>query len=392
LVDVGSPVGGGAPEGGFASELERESACDGGRVVDFYHAVGASGHLTRVVADGERGFLLFGPNHLGFTRLSPQGRFVDQLDAPYSASVAPTHGLVGADGALFLAGMRSGPWFAKIDRDWNLVWESEIDLGTVYVRTDVQPLPDGGAIVTSSRAENGPMYDDTGDDDVVVARVDANGALVWRRDFSFERVHFFSEGRGSRMLALNGRGLHLAVAADAGVFLLSISLDGEVDEATQSTPLPESVRSFERLSHKELVGVEALPDDELAIYSSHRLTIVDANGGVRLTHKLSDGHYIDAVRFDAARGQLVMIGEYLDIHATQLPAPWISAIDLNGDGAWQMLRPSVAYEGDSAWVGPEGSGPPLDDGAIDSHGNMLVTGQIGRGLEYVWVGEGACQD
>ena len=394
--------GGAAAVVSSSLQLEKTSACDGERVVDFVHNKAAhlgdlGGFENRVVVDGDRGFLLFGPNDEGFMRLSPQGDYLGLLPAPYDTDAYPTHGVVAVDGSLFVAGWLSNggvghAWFAKLDADWHLSWERELDETVDIRRADIEPLPDGGAVVVGA-AQPGAYPDfDTGNDDAFVARLGADGAVLWQRPLSFARTHRFSAAQGMRMLAVDARGIHLAVPTDAGVFLVGTDLDGVVDEESTSIAVPESVRSFQRLGYQEAIGVEALPDAELAVYSTHRLAILGAAGKLRVQHDLSDSHYISAVRFDSARNQLVIVGSYDDVTLGELPAPWVRAIDLDGELAWEMQRPALSLSSSDAFGGPDGSGPPLHDAAIDGFGNMLLPGHIARGLEYAWIGSEECAE
>ena len=99
------------------------------------------------------------------------------------------------------------------------------------------------------------------------------------------------------------------------------------------------------------------------------------------------------MRFDASRQQLVIVGEYDNSSDSELPAPWARALELSdGAVAWELLGSAPQLTADGTFGGPEGSGPPLYDMAIDPHGNMLFSGSVGRGLEYVWVGSAACAD
>jgi hypothetical protein len=380
-------------------ELDKLESCDGGRLVDFVRADAKlfpdpAGHLTRVATDGDHGFLLFGQNLDGLVSLSQEGDFVRHLPLPgFEQRAVIDHAVALPDGSLLLGG-RVGEsqlehgWIGKLDANWNPLWEQQLELDSVE-QTDLVALPDGGAVLMGVRWLD-LLEDGEGADDVFIARFNPDGELLWEKRISFNGAHSFADQRGFRLLALTEQRIHVAVPADDGVFLLSSDLDGNIDEARQQTPLSESIRAFTTTGGAERIGVEGLPDGGVAVFSDHDVLILDADAEVRVEHTIGEQEYIAAVRFDPARDELVIAGLYIEPDRFDLPGPWIRALRLDGEISWEARRPAFSFDDDGNLEVATDSAPPLTNAAIDSKGNMLMTGQIGRGLEWAWVGAEAC--
>jgi hypothetical protein len=380
-------------------ELDKLERCDGGRLVDFVQADAVfpdpAGYLTRVVTDGDHGFLLFGENLDGFVSLSTAGDFVRQLPLPdFEQRAVLDHAVALADGSLLLGGtvgdsqLEHG-WIGKLDANWNPLWEQPLELESVE-QTDLVALPDGGAVLAGVRWLDRLDGTEGSEDDVFMARFSAEGELLWERRASFNGAHSFSDQDGFRLLALSAERLHLVVPADDGIFLMISDLDGNVDEASLQQSLPESLRSFSTTGMAETIGIEALDEGRVAVFSLHDVLVLDAASQPQLEYSVGDDEYIAAVRFDPARAELVIAGHYIDTDRYALPGPWIRALGLDGEVRWEAWRPALDLDGQGNLEASADSAPPLTNAAIDGKGNMIMTGQIGRGLEWVWVGAEAC--
>jgi hypothetical protein len=398
------PLPGQEPRGfeqGPGPALQKAGTCAAGRQVDFVVAADArfplaASHQTRVAADGDDGFLLFGDNLPVLLRLSPGGELVRTLPPP-AFELEPTIDRIVAlpDGSLLLSGLvgesqLKHAFIGKVDANWNPVWEQQLELESVE-QTDLEALADGGAVLTGVRWLDQLGETRGADDDVFVARFSVDGQLMWERRASFEGVHAFSGQRGFRLAALTGATLNVVVPTDEAVFHVTSDLDGNLDPSSLVTPVSEVQRShFTKYGAAEPVGIEALPGGDVAIFSFHHLVLLDQAGREKLRHDVSLDEFIAAVRFDAARGELVLAGQYLDIANYDLPGPWIRALASDGEISWEERPAPLVLTSDGEVVSAGQSGAPLVNAAIDGQGNMLMTGQMVRGLEWVWVGGETC--
>lgn len=380
-------------------ELERLPSCDSGRSVDFVRAdeqvfPDPAGYQTRVVSDGGRGFLVFGRNLDGFLSLSPRGDFVRQLPQPaFEPRPRIDHAVALDDGSLLLAG-RVGEsqlehaFVGKLDANWRPLWQRQLETQGV-TQTALVTLPDGGALLAGVHWLDGLEAGGV-PDDLSVARFEAEGELLWERRVSFDGPHPFADQPGFPVLALNGPRFHVVVPADDGVFLFGGDLDGNLDEASEHTRLPESLRLFGTTGAAEPIGVEALPDGEVAVFSARSVLVLSATHEPKLEYAVSAPDVIVAARFDPARAELMIAGHYTDIERSALPGPWMRALRLDGEVSWEARRAPLTLDDQGELQAGEDAAPPLIDAAIDDRGNMLMTGQIGRGLEWAWVGADAC--
>jgi hypothetical protein len=388
-----------AAQQGADPTFERLGSCDVGRVMDFVRTddvrfADTEGTPSHAALDGD-GFLVFGPNVPGFLRLSSRGDYVRLLPPPgFEVEAQVDHAAPQVDGSLLLSGIAGEPrlehgWIGKLDENWNPLWEYRMELESVE-HLDLEPLPDGGAVVAGVRWLDRLEGEGPAEDDVLLARFGGAGELLWERRLSFNKTHSFSNQRGFRTLALVGQSIRVVVPSDDGIYVVTSDLDGNVDQASMSRSLPESMRSFTSTGIAESIGIVALPDGGAAVYSIHNLVLLDAAGELRLQHDVAGDEYIGAVRFDAARTELVMAGHYVDTTRYDLPGPWLRALLFDGEIDWEARRPALSFGAEGKLEGAADSGPPLTGAAIDNQGNMLMTGQVGRGLEWVWVGAEAC--
>jgi hypothetical protein len=379
--------------------LDKVNACDEGRAIDFVHAdapmlTDEAGDLTGVASNGSGGFLLFGPNLPALMSVSAQGDVVRMLPAlPFEKTPSIEQIQPLDDGSLVLVGLvgesrLEHAWIGKLDANWQPVWERQLELESVE-QADLALLPDGSLIVGAVRWLDRLVPKDSADD-AFLARFTAEGEPVWERRFSFTGVHSFSITHGFSILARTENLLRLVVPSDEGVFLVASDFDGELDGASLEQPLPESVSSFSESHVPELVGIEALPGDRVVVYAAQHASLVDADGQLELEYALGDDEYLAAMRYDAIRGELVGAGEYVDPAHYVLPGPMIRAFALDGETTWQERRPAVTFDSGGKLNDSMDGAPPLTDAAIDAAGNILMTGEIGRGLEWVWVGAQTC--
>jgi len=398
------PVPGQEPRGfeqGLDLAPEKWGTCAAGRQVDFTFTTDArfptaSGYHTRVAADGNDGFLLFGDNLPLLLRLSPEGEPVRTLPPP-PFELEPTIDRIVAlpDGSLLFSGLvgesqLKHAFIGKVDANWERVWERRLELESVE-QTDLEALADGGAVLAGTRWLDQLDETEGADDDVFISRFSAEGELVWERRASFEGVHAFSGHHGFRLVALTEATINLVVPTDEAVFRVTSDLDGNLAPSSLVTPVPEVQRShFAKYGAAEPVGIEALPGGDVAIFSFHHLVLLDAAGREKLRHDVSLDEFIAAVRFDGARGELVIAGQYLDTANYDLPGPWIRALASDGEISWQERPAPLVLTSEGEVQNAGRSGAPLVNGAIDGKGNMLMTGQTVRGLEWVWVGAGTC--
>jgi hypothetical protein len=389
-----------ALEPGPVPELDKLESCDGGRLIDFVRADAElfpdpAGYLTRVVTDGDHGFLLFGQNLSGFVTLSENGDFVRHLPLPdFEQRAVLDHAVALSDGSLLLGGTVGASqlehgWIGKVDANWNPLWEQQLELESVE-QSDLVALPDGGAVLAGVRWLDRLDGTAGSEDDVFMARFSPDGELLWERRASFNGAHSFSDQDGFRLLALTEQRLHLVVPADDGIFVMTSDFDGNVDEASLSVSLPESLRSFTTSGMAETIGIEALDEGRVAVFSLHQVLVLDAASQPELEYSVPDDEYIAAARFDSARAELVIAGHYVDTTRSALPGPWIRSLGLDGEVRWEAWRPALDLDDEGKLRASADSAPPLTNAAIDGKGNMLMTGQIGRGLEWVWVGAEAC--
>lgn len=380
--------------------LERSEVCEAARPLSFARAeaarfVGSVGERARVVTDGADGFLLFGDTLPGFVRLSSAGEFVRLLPPPaFEQAAMIDHVVAMPDGSLLLAGTAGESqlehaWLGKLDASWNPEWEYELELESVE-RADLVALPDGGAVLAGVRWLDRDDELVGGADDILLARFSASGQLLWEKRLSFESTHSFSEQYGFRILATSAQGVQLVVPTDAGVFRVISDLDGNIDPDSLVTALPDPVSPFADSGRPALIGLEPLPDGNYAVFSTQRLTVLDAAGELVLRFDADEQDAISAVRFDEQRGELVIVGQYSEPSVSALAGPWARALRLDGEVSWQMRRPGLDFDSQGELhAGPE-SAPPLMDAAVDGEGNMIMTGYVGRGLEWVWVGGQSC--
>jgi hypothetical protein len=380
-------------------EIDKVNACDEGRAVDFVHAddpmlTDEAGDLTGVASNGSGGFLLFGPNLPALMSVSAQGNLVRMLPAlPFEQTPSIEQIEPLADGSLLVVGLvgesrLEHAWIGKLDPNWQPVWERELELESVE-QADLALLPDGDIVVGGVRWLDRLVPKDSADD-AFMARLTADGEPVWERRFSFAGVHSFSITHGFGILARTKNLLRLVVPSDEGVFLVVSDFDGELDGDSLEQPLPVSVSSFSESHVPELVGVEALPDDRVVVYSAQHATLIGADGQLELEFALEPDEYLSVMRYDATRDEFVGGGEYVDPDHYVLPGPMIRAFALNGQMTWQERRPAVTIDSDGKLDETMDGAPPLTDAAIDAAGNILMTGEIGRGLEWVWVGAQTC--
>jgi hypothetical protein len=382
-----------------APDLDKVNACDAGRDVDFVRASDAdlaenAGNLARVASDGSGGFLLFGPNLPGVWSVSAQGEFVRELPAlPFEHSPSLERLQPLPDGSLLLVGLVGESrlehlWLGKLDPNWKPVWEYEMELESVE-QAELAVLPDGSPVVAGVRWLD-RLEPGNGTDDAILARFSPDGELVWERRLSFEGMHSFSITKGFGILARTEQLLHLVVPSDSGVYLVNSDFDGNLDAASMERPLSESVRSFSETHAPEPMGVEALPDDRVVVFSAQHATLIGVDGAVELEYEVADDEYLSALRYDATRNELVALGEYIDPERFALPGPTITVFSVDGEPLWAERRSPVGIDGAGELESSPDSGPPLTDAAFDGAGNLLMTGEIGRGLEWVWVGAKAC--
>jgi hypothetical protein len=98
-----------------------------------------------------------------------------------ASSAQPT-----ADGGYIVGGHRSASdglglaaWLMKLDAVGNLVWQKTYErIPGDYIVTSVQPTPDGGYVVAGNTSPRGAE-----NRDVWVAKLDANGGVVWQRSY-----------------------------------------------------------------------------------------------------------------------------------------------------------------------------------------------------------------
>ncbi len=111
----------------------------------------------------------------------------DSQGGPVWSDHSPDHSFndlaVSSDGQLIGCGYTAGqPWIAKVDSEvgGTPLWERSLNVsGTFY---SVASLPDGGAVCA------GFYTSPRGDSDILVARFDGNGNVLWRRALgSFDR-------------------------------------------------------------------------------------------------------------------------------------------------------------------------------------------------------------
>jgi len=381
--------------------IETQSSCNAGRPVEFALAIGGavsstSGFRMQVAAHGDDGFLLFEPGLPELIQVSPQGEFVNTLPGPaFDLSPVIDRVVTLADGSRLLSGITADPplargWLGKVDADWNPVWDQQLDLQFVE-HTELEALPDGSAVVAGVRTldrEGGANQED-----VFLARFSPAGELLWARSASFEDTHSHSEPRGFRILARTEQGIHLVVATGQAVFRVQVDLDGNIDPESLATPVPEIERSqFTSTGHAEPVGIEALSDGGVALYTFQHVMVLDEAGQATMRHDATPGEYISAVRFDKARNELVTAGQQSDAGSANLPGPFIRSLRSDGQISWEERRPPLIL-GTTSWnfENPTGrSAAPLYNAAIDDRGNMLMTGNMVRGLEWAWVGTEAC--
>ena len=378
--------------------LDRRDECEGVRPFDWVRPEDArfAGELadeTHVVTDGDAGFLLFGQSLPGVLRLSPEGDFQRLLPPPAFDAAARIQQLVTLpDGSLLVAGtvgesQLEHAFIGKLDLNWNLVWQQQLEPQFVE-RANLIALADGGAVLAAVRWLDFGV--EPGDDDVLLARFDDAGQLLWEKRLSFEDTHSFAEQRGFRMLASTAQGFQLAVPTGAGVYRITGDLDGNVDVDSLLTPLPARVRTTSVEERPQMVGLEILADGGFVVATERRVTVLDAAGEPGMQFEVDQYELVTAVRFDDARAELVIAGAYTDFSVADLPGPWVRALRLDGELSWQARRPGLTFgEQGELRAGAE-SAPPLLDAAIDSRGNMIMTGQVGRGLEWVWVGAESC--
>jgi len=388
-----------ASQQGREPVFERLSSCDSGRAVDFVRTddprfEDAEGFPSHVVVDGQ-GFLVFGPKVPGFLRLSAQGKLVRLLPPPaFEISAVIDHVAAQADGSLLLSGTAGESqlehgWVGKLDQNHNPLWERQLELEGV-VHMYLEPLPDAGVVVAGVRWLDRLGEGQPAGDDIFIARLSDAGELLWERRASFNGAHSFTNQQGYRILALVDQSIQVVVPTEQGVYRLTSDLDGNLDETSLERALPESIRQFTVTGHSESLGILGLPDGGAAVYSNHDLVVLDRAGELKLQHDIGEQSFIGATRFDAARGELLIAGQYIDTSLYDLPGTWLQALGLDGQVHWETRRPGLSFGTNGELEGEADSGPPLTGAAIDSQGNMLMTGQIGRGLEWVWVGAEAC--
>jgi hypothetical protein len=258
-------------------------------------------------------------------------------------------------------------------------------------RADLVALPDGGAVVAGVRWLDRGNPAQGADDDILLARISATGQLVWEQRLSFDAAHSFSEQYGFRILASTAQGVQLVVPTAGGVYRVLSDLDGNVEPESLATPLPtDSVRPFAESGQPTLIGLEALPDGNYAVFSGEWMSVLNAAGEQLLRFDVDGNDAITAVRFDERRGELVVSGQSFDRTVSELPGPWIRALGLDGELSWELRRPGLSFDAQGELQASSESAPPLADAALDGEGNMIMTGHIGRGLEWVWVGGQSC--
>ena len=351
---------------------QRIDACDSGRPTAAFFAGDHRG-ANRVFANGEHGFVVgSGEDYSELVSVGLDGHVKRSQSNPSSLSPA-LDGLARlADGSALLSGTVVDfdglhAWAGKLGVEGSLVWELELEQ-TSIVQVDLVVLPDGGAVVAAlSHQDEADVPSEAFD--VWWTRLSPAGAVVWQEQESFIGRYFPDWAKRS-LLALTTDGeLRIAVQSSDGARLILGSLDGEYELRSVDTGL------------SAIEHVVSLPDGQIAIGGDGGVAVLDLEGAV--VWERSYGTYFYGLTFNAARQELVMVGE----HGGQGSS--ITAADLDGEPTWELSRAQQPLGEASAQL-VKGRFPHLTDVAAAPDGSLLATGFSHDVLSYLLVGPGSC--
>jgi hypothetical protein len=254
----------------------------------------------------------------------------------------------------------------------------------------VRALPDGGAIVAGTAAEDDTADDATNEarDDAFMARLDPQGQIAWDNRIRFPGSVPSDNWRPPQtlMLGTDDR-VRFIIQSELGLLVVATNLDGQ-DEARQLLDTRLALG---------LVGVAPLPDGRLAIASNRNgavLTMVGSEGQV-LWERVYDRDQrasVQAIMFNPSRDELLLSGTQWTEGGF---GSWLLATDLDGEQTWRMTRKPMArapgQDGDYVTVNP-GRGPGLLGLVASPDGTVLATGDSQMHLCFFTIAPGACHE
>jgi hypothetical protein len=332
-------------------------------------AIGVASH---VVPNAGGGFLLLDGKGAA-TRLDASGSFVRGFLSPVEG-VRVTDASVLPDGSAYVAGSTpDGAWLGKVDASWHLSWQKQLAFSPDGF-VDVEQLPDGSAVVAATGRLPALQGGDTPSESYVAfwARVSADGVVAYDKALSYEGAF-----NGLGMLAVSATSFHLAISSLLGITLITSDFEGNFTS-----------RSIKEYVGFEIADMRALPDGRVALLDETQLLLADDSGLVWEYPLDPELERAKALGFDAARGELIIAGGYVD--DTSKAGTWLRSIDMSKATIWELRRLArPAGLDDASQMGVYGD--LLYDVAVDEGGNLLSLGTFrSSDLNVLWVGNGQC--
>jgi hypothetical protein len=370
------PVCGSSAPGEIEAALANEQrldACDSGRPTSAFLASDHRG-ANRAFGNGQHGFVL--TSERDYSELVSVGLdgHVKRSQSNPSALSPSLDGLARlADGSALLSGTvmdfdGAHAWAGKLGVEGSLVWELELE-PTSIVQVDLVVLPDGGAVVAAV-SQQGQTDASSKAFDVWWTRLSRSGGVVWQKQESFVGSSDGSGWETRSLLALTTDAeLRIVVQTSAGARMIMGSLDGAYELRSVDTGLAA------------IQQVVSLPDGRIAIGGDGRVAVLNLDGAV--LWERSYGAYFHALAFNAARQELVMVGE------SSKQGSWILAADLDGEATWELTR-AQELAGEDATQLVRGRFPLLIDVAAAPDGSLIAAAFANFVLSYLLVGAGSC--